>query len=102
MPRFALRMRARALRLSLRLLALPLAPQPMQRSWEEITEDESGGLRSTQLAQERARKARLDAATSVGSGVVIERCVLRYVFVLLDCSWAMDGVDLKPSRRAVA
>lgn len=78
--------------------------QPMQRSWEEIVEDESGGLKSTQIQREQARKSDLDRALSIGGGgvgSVIEKGVIRYIYIIIDCSWCMNSNDMKPSRKAI-
>lgn len=78
--------------------------QPMTRSWEEITEDSAGGGLSAgggQLAAQRERKARLRAASLAQGGgegavrAVIEKGVIRYLFVVLDFSWCSGQNDLK-------
>ena len=78
--------------------------QPMTRSWEEIAEDsEGGGLTAGggQLAAQRERKARLRAASLAQGGgqgavrSVIEKGVIRFLFVVLDFSWGSGQNDLK-------
>ncbi len=77
----------------------------MQRSWEEIVEDSSGGLKSRQLHLQRERKQRLTSlsSSSKGGASVIEKGVIRYLYLILDFSWCMNqsDVDMKPSRKAI-
>ena len=87
--------------------------QPLARSWEEIQEGAGpeGGLSLAggALAAQRARKKALESASLAsggggGSGAtpsVIEKGVIRYLFLILDFSWASSTNDMKPSRRAV-
>ena len=69
--------------------------QPFQRTWEEVTEDESGLLVSTSLQQQKQRKA----AISVDPPLIISKGVIRALTLILDFSAAMALTDLKPSRR---
>jgi transcription initiation factor TFIIH subunit 2 len=36
------------------------------------------------------------------SGELVEKGMVRYIYIILDCSDAMEDNDVKPSRRAVA
>lgn len=85
--------------------------QPLARSWEEIQEGTGpeGGLSLAggAIAAQRARKKALESASlASGSGSgsstsVIEKGVIRYLFLILDLSWSSAVSDLKPSRRSV-
>jgi hypothetical protein len=44
------------------------SPQPIQRSWEDIVEDESGGIKSTQLQDQKERKKRSVATAAQNGG----------------------------------
>ena len=69
--------------------------QPFQRTWEEVTEDESGLLVSTSLQQQKQRKA----AIPVDPPLIISKGVIRALVLVIDFSAAMALTDLKPSRR---
>ena len=80
--------------------------QPMQRSWEAIVETEEGGLQSTTLQAQKERKTRLtQSASAAGANgtttAVIEKGVIRYLYIIIDLSWCMNQNDMKPSRKAV-
>ena len=83
--------------------------QPMSRSWEEIQEDASGGLSATnslsvQMERKRGLQAAADASGggggAAGQGGVIEKGVIRYLFVILDFSWHSGQNDLKVQQRS--
>lgn len=69
--------------------------QPMARSWEEVQEDASGALKQTQLTEQRARKKAAQAQQASQTGGVIEKSVIRYLYVVVDMSWNMQQNDLK-------
>ena len=69
--------------------------QPFQRTWEEVTEDESGLLVSTSLQQQKQRKA----AILVDPPLIVSKGVIRALVLVIDFSAAMALTDLKPSRR---
>lgn len=75
--------------------------QPMERTWDELEEDESGRLKSRRLERQRVRKARLDGGADL-AGRVVERGMIRYLYLVVDFSRAMRETDFRPSRRAVA
>jgi hypothetical protein len=41
---------------------------------------------------------RLLAATNAGAGAVIEKGVIRYVYIIVDFSWCMSQTDMKVRR----
>jgi transcription initiation factor TFIIH subunit 2 len=79
----------------------------IERTWEQIAEDESTGmLRSVKRdAQRIRRKTMIDAMerSRVSSETsVVERGMIRYLYVALDMGIAMEAKDLKPSRKVAA
>ena len=73
--------------------------QPFHRSWEEIGEDESGILTGTlELANQRSRHANILPVNAH----IIERGVIRYVYLIIDFSAAQSVTDFRPNRRTVA
>jgi len=72
--------------------------QDFNRSWETIQEDAQGELVSLSKSEQAARKARLTEGDAASKAV--EKGMIRYLFVVVDLSSAMDVKDLKPSRRA--
>jgi len=77
--------------------------QPMERSWEEIVEDETtGGIKTLQIHKQRERKKKLDESIRLsggGVGRVIEKSVIRYLYIIVDFSWSINQNDIKPTRR---
>ena len=72
--------------------------QPFHRSWEEIGEDESGILTGThELANQRSRHANILPVNAH----IIERGVIRYIYIILDFSAAQSVTDFRPNRRTV-
>jgi hypothetical protein len=95
--------------------------QGYARPWEELEVDSAGRLKSSQLAAQRKQKREMrsadgatvasassfssssSAASSASApGELIERGIVRYLYIILDCSVAMDDNDMRPSRRAAA
>ena len=70
---------------------------PMQRTWEEVEEDIHGELKSLQLNEEIIEKKRLDQM--IYSEKVIEKGMIRSLFLIIDNSKAMDIKDIKPDRK---
>jgi transcription initiation factor TFIIH subunit 2 len=71
---------------------------PIQRSWEEIEEDtETGQLKSLTLQQQKQRKAKIARS----EGIVIEKGVIRYLYIIIDLSVAIESNDIKPTRKVV-
>lgn len=68
---------------------------PMSRTWEDIEEDEKGELKSTRIDQQRAKKKSFEQQLTK----VVEKGMIRYLYVILDNGDAMSLNDLKPSRR---
>ena len=78
-----------------------------ERTWEDLTEDADGNLRSSALendasrqrrflANEKRRKIALSAAQSrVAKGMI------RYCYVMIDLSDAIHVEDMRPNRSAV-
>eukprot|EP00823_Brevimastigomonas_motovehiculus_P004966 TRINITY_DN3414_c0_g1_i1.p1 TRINITY_DN3414_c0_g1~~TRINITY_DN3414_c0_g1_i1.p1 ORF type:complete len:393 (-),score=52.69 TRINITY_DN3414_c0_g1_i1:344-1522(-) len=71
---------------------------PMTRSWETIEEDEKGELKSQQIDDQRSRKRKLLATQTR----IVEKGVIRYLYLILDLSNAMEESDLKPNRRLLS
>ncbi|KAI5453197.1 hypothetical protein NCC49_006225 [Naganishia albida] len=68
--------------------------ETFQRSWEAVTEDETGGLQGAVdrlLAKARRRRAE----TSQSS---LRRSIIRHMYILFDLSSSMAEKDLRPSR----
>jgi transcription initiation factor TFIIH subunit 2 len=88
---------------------------PMVRTWTEVTEDKRGEIKSLALSTQRKLKEKLDknirAAASEREGVhggkdgegntILQRAMVRFVYVVLDFSTAMAEHDLKPDRKTV-
>ena len=76
--------------------------QPLQRTWQFVKEDEQGLLVSLQLKEEKRRKEKLDLQYCKNSNLIVEKGMIRYVYLLLDFSFASGTNDFRPSRRACA
>ncbi|KAG1048199.1 hypothetical protein G6F43_009392 [Rhizopus delemar] len=65
-----------------------------KRSWDVLQEDAEGNLSSvvSQLQQQRKRRRLLKDTD------VIQRGIIRHVFIIIDLSEAMNEKDLRPSR----
>ena len=72
----------------------------MQRSWESLKEDASGRLKDSSSEQ----ASRLKDSSSRGREGAIRRGMIRYVYLLVDCSEAMEisDSDFRPTRGAAA
>lgn len=73
--------------------------QDYRAPWSDLAESAEGELHAHRLVDQRARKRRMDEGAA---GPAAEKGVLRYLFVVLDKSAAMELADLKPSRARVA
>jgi transcription initiation factor TFIIH subunit 2 len=72
--------------------------QGYARPWEDLQLDDSGRLKSIDLTRQRNRKRDLP----VGSSELVEKGVVRYLYIIMDCSEAMNDIDVRPSRRVAA
>ena len=72
--------------------------QGYARPWEDLEIDAAGGLKSTNLLEQRKKKAELPST----SAELVEKGVVRYLYIIFDCSVAMDDNDMRPSRRVAA
>ncbi|XP_034027138.1 general transcription factor IIH subunit 2 [Thalassophryne amazonica] len=65
-----------------------------ERTWEVLKEDESGSLKSTveEILFQTKRKRVLESHGQVRLGM------MRHLYVVIDCSKAMEEQDLKPNR----
>jgi transcription initiation factor TFIIH subunit 2 len=73
--------------------------QPLVRTWEQFDDessDEDDPI-ARELKQERVIKASLQHNT----GKVIEKGMIRFLYVIIDCSEAMRANDMRPNRRTV-
>mmetsp|Transcript_9063 Transcript_9063/g.17352 ORF Transcript_9063/g.17352 Transcript_9063/m.17352 type:complete len:455 (+) Transcript_9063:44-1408(+) len=71
--------------------------KPVQRTLD-ITENEKGEIVSVNYAEQQNRKKRLREDYGGVEGVV-EKEMVRFVYVIVDFSSAMEQADLKPSRK---
>ncbi|CEO99957.1 unnamed protein product (mitochondrion) [Plasmodiophora brassicae] len=76
---------------------------PILRSWDDIEEDDEGRLRVAQHATQRElRKAAHKRLEARGRERLVEKGMIRYVFIVVDLSSSMDLNDYRPSRKLVA
>lgn len=67
-----------------------------ERTWEAITEDQSGGIEVS--VQEMLQRARRKKLLEKGSGSKTKLGMMRHVYIILDMSETMKLQDMKPSR----
>lgn len=74
--------------------------QTLKTPWNEIKEDAFGALSwKNEKMEERKRRQRMDSAMTE---LRVEKGMIRYIFIILDCSASMNNRDLKPNRMVVA
>ena len=74
--------------------------QTLKTPWNEIKEDAFGALSwKNEKMEERKRRDRMDSAMTE---LRVEKGMIRYIFIILDCSSSMNRRDLKPNRMVVA
>lgn len=69
--------------------------RPMSKPWEDVF-DEEGRPKDLSMMRQNARKRRMKEADS---GHVLEKGMIRYLYLILDFSSAMERSDIKPNRR---
>ncbi|KAJ9086006.1 hypothetical protein DSO57_1008521 [Entomophthora muscae] len=68
--------------------------EEFKRSWEVVQEDDSGSLKSlVATLQQQLKKRRLQRDTSI-----VQRGIIRHLFVIIDLSEAMAVKDMRPTR----
>ena len=73
--------------------------QPFQRSWEDIEEDEHGRLRTS---RHEVQRAYLSERKSVAvQDRLVEKGIIRFLFLVVDGSRAIEVNDFRPSRKVV-
>merc|ERR1712086_1008908 len=70
-----------------------------ERTWEDLEEDETGRLRITQGDKKYREKRRKIAMAAANSHVC--KGMIRFLYVVVDLSQAVNEADMRPSRLAV-
>lgn len=70
-----------------------------ERTWEDLEEDETGRLRITQGDKKYREKRRKIAMAAANSHVC--KGMIRFLYVVVDPSQAVNEADMRPSRLAV-
>ena len=74
--------------------------QTLKTPWQEIQEDAFGGISwKNEKIEQKKRKQRLESSMTE---LRVEKGMIRYIYVILDCSQSMNKRDLKPNRMVVA
>ncbi|PVU99746.1 hypothetical protein BB559_000438 [Furculomyces boomerangus] len=69
-----------------------------KRSWDNLQEDESGSLQSAVASLHKKLKLKRKQKNSE----VVQRGLIRYCYIIIDCSGSMTERDLRPSRIELA
>ena len=78
-----------------------------ERTWEDLTEDAEGNLRSSSLEKDRSERRRFLAnekrkkIEKEASQSRVAKGMIRYCYVILDLSDAIHVEDMRPNRSAV-
>jgi len=74
--------------------------ETLKTPWQEIQEDAFGTI--SWKNERNEQKKRKERVSSTLTELRIEKGMIRYVYIILDCSQSMNKRDLKPNRMVVA